>query len=296
LAQRFPSDVVFLDGYTLADVNRWEKSRDKVIAFHWHLYWDLARQRAKIIEELKGALAKRALPEFTFESWTRIVDVRYLGDPLSPLGSIRRPEGGRFNIGDLNSAVFREFPALYIAEDYEAAFSERFPDQNAVAAGGLTPTQLALVRDQDIAKVTVRGVLRSVLDVTDTASLKPFVALIYSFVISRHVKAMAAQLKMRPPPGVVRTPALLALVINDPNWRRFPMNVDIPAGSQILGEIAHAAGLEAILYKSVRKSGKRCLAIFTRNLVNSDSFVELSGTAREQAKRKRLDASNCLEL
>ncbi len=53
-----------------------------------------------------------------------------------------------------------------------------------------------------------------------------------------------------------------------------PILFSIPANCQILGHIAYEAGIEGILYTSV-KDGKKCAAIFPRNFNNSSSFVEI---------------------
>jgi len=59
------------------------------------------------------------------------------------------------------------------------------------------------------------------------------------------------------------------------DWQVMPISFDVPGNSQILGQIAHAAGIEGILYPST-KNGKKCLAIYPENL-KDDSFVELVG-------------------
>ncbi len=59
-----------------------------------------------------------------------------------------------------------------------------------------------------------------------------------------------------------------------------PMQFDAPANSQVLGQIAHSAGIEAILYPSV-KTNKKALAIYPENFLNSDAFIEIAGSVAE---------------
>jgi hypothetical protein len=55
------------------------------------------------------------------------------------------------------------------------------------------------------------------------------------------------------------------------------------------------AGFEGILYRSA-KGARRCLAIFTRQLSNADSFIELHKDRPATIEYARLDASNCHDL
>jgi hypothetical protein len=59
------------------------------------------------------------------------------------------------------------------------------------------------------------------------------------------------------------------------SWRDLPMQVDIPANSQIFGQLVHASGIEAILYPSKIYPIKKCLAIFPKNFSNSTSYVKI---------------------
>jgi hypothetical protein len=48
------------------------------------------------------------------------------------------------------------------------------------------------------------------------------------------------------------------------------------------------AGIQGIVYAS-SKNGKKCLAVFPQNFVETDSFVELVGALPDGVKIKRLD-------
>ena len=72
--------------------------------------------------------------------------------------------------------------------------------------------------------------------------------------------------------------------------------MDLPSSSQQFSQIAHAAGIEGILYKSSRRDGRNCLAIFPENFENSPSWVELEGPLPVNLKHGRLDSSTWQEL
>lgn len=75
------------------------------------------------------------------------------------------------------------------------------------------------------------------------------------------------------------------------NWRDMPMLWDIPANSQILAQIAYAAGIEAILYPS-KITCKNCLALFPKNFQQSDSYIKLEGEIPKEVKNLQIDYKN----
>ena len=56
------------------------------------------------------------------------------------------------------------------------------------------------------------------------------------------------------------------------SWREYPSLVNTPSKSQLLGHLLTLAGFEGVLYASTR-TGKRNLALFTRQFKNSVSIV-----------------------
>ena len=71
-------------------------------------------------------------------------------------------------------------------------------------------------------------------------------------------------------------------------WRVMPMQFDIPSNPQIVGHIAYNAGIEAILYPSI-KTQEKCLVIYPNNFSNSESFVEIDGELPESVINNRID-------
>jgi hypothetical protein len=136
--------LIELERFTQASLRQWLAAKANLDAIQRALYYDLEPLRQRNEAQLLDALRSQALPSFSFEGWSRIVDYRYGLQPLSLAGSLKG-EGGRFNIGaDLSPGTFTGFPALYVAEDYEAAFRERFSASSAAKPGGLTAEELAL--------------------------------------------------------------------------------------------------------------------------------------------------------
>ena len=136
-----------------------------------------AHQRSLIIEQLKDALASN-VQKFGFSQWQRIVTYSFSLEPLSTKGSILNDLGGRFNIGDIDSTRFPRFGALYLAEDRETAFKEKFGLSQDEKHKGLTAEELSLTSNESISIVNLRGEIFQVLDLCTYHSLKVFYALI----------------------------------------------------------------------------------------------------------------------
>ena len=53
-----------------------------------------------------------------------------------------------------------------------------------------------------------------------------------------------------PEPELIRTLSRLTDSLLDPNWRMWPMQFDVPATSQVFGQLVAQAGIEGIVYPS----------------------------------------------
>ncbi|MBC6415356.1 MAG: hypothetical protein GDA46_03080 [Bdellovibrionales bacterium] len=59
-------------------------------------------------------------------------------------------------------------------------------------------------------------------------------------------------------------------------WRKYPSIYNIPSISQIFGQLVRNAGIEAIVYKSTKKSKTDlCMTLFPENFKHSDSYIKL---------------------
>ena len=269
----------------VADIPRTKAAYQQLLRFQWEYFSELAFLRNQIYDSLKSSLAERTKP-FSFTQWQRAVKYKYSLEPLSPKGSLADP-GGRFNIGAIDTTRFTLFPGLYMASDKETALAELLGRDDREKR--LTPLDLALTKPDSVTMVSVSGMLESAIDLRAEDNLAPFVDLIKDFQLSR---ALTKKAKNFGPSTItlIRTPRLMAENLLAQNWRVWPMQYDVPAPSQIFGQIAMDAGIEGIVYGSVLTQ-QPCLAIFPQNFNNSSSFVELDDPLPSETVQRRIDSS-----
>lgn len=193
--------LIELERFDQASLRQWLAAKANLDAVQRALYFELEPLRQRNETRLLDALRSQALPSFSFEGWSRIIDYRYGLEPLSLAGSLKG-EGGRFNIGgDLSPGSFTAFGALYIAEDYEAAFRERFGGSEAAKPDALTTQELALRSPDSFTQVRLRGSVENVIDVGNLEALKSFASVLREFPVPRDVRQAARKLGLRPPPA-----------------------------------------------------------------------------------------------
>jgi hypothetical protein len=283
--------VYHLDSFSLEDVRQWKHGQEQFIRVHWEWYSELAHQRSQILPELKSSLSEAATGPWLFSDYQRAVKLKWADDPLSVKGSISHI-GGRFNIGDIDRTKFSLFPALYLAKDKAAVLQELFQVDPA-GREGLTAEELALSESQSVALISCFGSLETLIDLSQPDRLKKFIKLIENFTISEHLvnegKKLGIQIS-----NVFDSSTLLAALLY-PNWRDFPMHVDVPSSSQIFGQLVAETGIDGIKYPS-KYDGKDCLAIFPQNFRSDDSFVQIMDETQPSLVRKRLDANNSSQI
>jgi hypothetical protein len=184
---------------------------------------------------------------------------------------------------------FPIFPALYLASDKDTALSETLGQGED--REGLSRLELALTKPESITIVCVRGELDQVIDLNEETNLVGFCNLIKDFTISKGLEDMASQLKLIPPRTAIRTVDELLNAILQPKWNQDPTWYDIPAPSQIFGQICDSAGIQGILYPS-QFTKKPCLAIFPRSFEKSSSYVEITDDPPLPSVPARLDSTN----
>jgi len=281
--------VLELDRFTEIDLERWNRLSHELDRLHNLLYFGLAGQRGAMRKEILSALQEVDSRPFRFENWVRILPYRFALEPLSAAGSLTGV-GARFNAGrDLPKDVMSPWPALYLAENFETAFREKYGRPRDEVSDGLASEELALQKPESIASVVVHGNVERVLDLSDDKALEPFCAVSRRCRMPGDVPHILHQLKIdRKRISLVRTPAQLRQVVMAPNWRQWPVQFEVPAHGQILASLLIEAGYEAVLYLS-SKSDKRCLALFPCNLGSAATFVELTPGYPKQVKHSRLD-------
>lgn len=183
-------------------------------------------------------------------------------EPLSAAGSLHG-YGGRFNAGaDLDPGTLDPWPALYIAENQETAFRERFQIASTQTVDGLSPQELALARSTSYSTVFLNGQLHDLFDMTSPSSLEAVAKVLGR--IRMPAKARFLQKKLRISATdlrMIRTGQQLYDNVLTRNWRTLPVQFGLPAAGHVLAELIRAAGFGGILYRST-KGPARCVAVF----------------------------------
>ena len=232
-------------------------------------------EREKIKKEIIFSLNDKVAP-YPVNNWFRLINTKYLHHPLNCKGSMENSTGGRFNIGKIKEGRFPTFPALYIGNEKETCIKEIYE--------GMTHF-FNTKRGDSFFRVS--GYIHSLLDITAKNSLNEFVKVIKQITLSKKLQRTAKQLNIQS--MRVCNITQLKKRIYDKNWRIEPNICDIPAVPQIFGQLVKESGIEAILYKSTKKSRLGlCMAVFPENFKNSDSYIELEDCP-DNITHKRMD-------
>ncbi len=204
---------------------------------------------------------------------------------MSARGSILNDPGGRFNIGDIDQIKFPKFAGLYLAEDTETSLREKCGLDPQGDNDGLTGRELNLINN--IAVVKVQGSITNLLDITDPMSLTEFYNQIKTIHMPIELISRARKLNIKSMMPVRSETELRDTLLRE-QWRIMPMQFDIPANPQILGQLVYTAGIEGILYPSV-KTQKKCLVVYPENFRQTDSYIEIDGVTPKSVTHNRID-------
>lgn len=284
----FGSVQYLLESGTLADMRAAKKVTAALVKYQWDYYSELAHQRNAIQDEIKKALIQTCIP-YSPQKWQRALKYKYSLHPLSTVGSLTF-SGGRFNTGSEVNTEVPIFPGLYLAEDKDTALQEHLGQERIPEGSKLTAREIALTNPTSEAIVSISGKLDKVFDLTISDSLKPFVELIKNFKISNELKVTARKLHVTSP-GVIKTADKLFETLLCLDWRQLPSNYDVPSNSQIFGHLVYSSGIEGILYPS-KFTGKKCLVIFPRNFMGTDSYIMLDDETPHPKIPNKLTNSN----
>ena len=249
-----------------------KKLNQEHIKYQWDFYSELAYQRSQIQDQLILSIQESCIASFKINSWQRVTKWKYSGHPFSTVGSLVS-YGGRFNIGgDISpSNTLKTFQALYLAEDQGTAQVEAFGQD--VTNSGLTIEEISLSNKNSFVCTSISGRLDRVIDLTTKQSLIKFAKLISKFKIPHAIKESAKKLGISTP-FLIKSPGSLLKSLLADNWRKEPAQFDIPANSQIFGQLTYLAGIDGVVYPST-KTGMNCLAIYPSNFDGRNSFLSL---------------------
>lgn len=290
------SSLIELDRFSTSHLKLWRQISADLDELNNLLYFGIEPQRRRRQSDMIAALQSVSAVQVTIDQWVRNVPYRFGGSPLSTAGSLTG-FGGRFNIGiDVEQSMHEPWPALYIGEDLETAFREKFQLDRGDRVDGLTPQDLALVPREDFVTFYVNGRLERVFDMEQQDCLKTLCAVLRKMKLPAAVRTIQRRLRI-PERAVymVRTPRQLREEVLAKNWRVSPAQFGLPATSHILAGLILDAGFEAILYPST-KGGARCLAIFPHNLASNRSHIQLANSAPSGVTLTRLDLDTADEL
>ncbi len=284
-----PKTVEYLlEQGTFQDMREAKARTNAELKYQWDFYSELAHQRNQIQEELKKALIQSCISGYPFKKWQRAVKWKYGLHPLSTVGSLAYI-GGRFNTGsDVNSAA-PSFSGLYIASNKDTALQETL---GQAANGGTNPSPLefALMNPQSEVFVSVSGEMEKVFDLRTPDCLKGFLDLIKDFTLSDAIRKEAKALGF-PEPMVIKTIKQLHEALTDGGWRVNPSMFDVPANSQIFGQLVFQAGIEGILYSS-KFTGDDCLCVFPHNFAVTSSYISLDDEPPHEKVPLQIDNTN----
>lgn len=267
-----------LEEGTIQSLIEGKRLNQENIKYQWDFYSELAYQRSQIQDQLILSIQESCVTNFEVDSWQRVTKWKYSNHPLSTVGSLVS-YGGRFNIGEdiSSSGTLKTFQALYLAQDQGTAQVEALG--HAAPSSGLTIEEISLSNKDSFACASISGSLDRVVDLSDKESLAKFVKLISKFKIPQSILDSAANLGI-PAPTLIRSSGPLLKSFLADNWRKEPAQFDIPANSQIFGLLAYLAGIDGIVYPSV-KTGQKCLAIYPSNFDGRDSVLRLDNDPPE---------------
>lgn len=229
----------------------------------------LADEREKRLDEITDALLANAEPNFEGKFYSRIVGSKFSLSPLSSKGSYLMPPGGRFNIGQ-SISYHSYFSALYIANDYETAFYEKFN----VETNDSKEFSSSLRSPDSFTHHRINFKLDKIIDLTNNKAINAFYEVVKNIKMPKIYADQAKRLKLKM--DVVPSSSQLRETIFDPRYQQWDFWIDQPSPSQWFAHYVRYAGIQGIRYPSLRKANGENIAIFLDTFEDTDSFVELS--------------------
>ena len=290
-----PIGIRELDRFSSESIDRWNAYSKDLDELEANLHFALEPERRRLRSELIAALQQHQSNPLDIQGWVRIVDFQFTLMPLSSAGSLTG-YGARFNAGmDLDHGTLNPWPALYIAEDYETAYREKFQLKSSQLIDGLKPDELALEHGRSHTTVILKGQVDRVFDMTSSRHLDAVAKVLKKIKMPERAKSLKKRLRMKPNDlSMIQNGQGLYDAVLRQNWRLLPAQFGLPARSHVLAELVRAAGFSAILYRSTMGSGN-CLAIFPDKLSGS-AYVELADKPPPEVRHIRLDGNSADDL
>ena len=257
--------------YAICDL---QKANKKHHAFYkgYHVY--LATQRQLLIEEIIESLRKVGVNREKGVFY-RVISSKYMDDPLCTAGSLLH--SGRFNFGNI-SYDYKSFPCLYVSSNEEGAKHEKFPNKKMKL---LSSSEMSLIPDDSFLTSRCEVNLTKCINVRTQNSLKYFTKIISQIDPTERFQKkwkkmnrnILGKTKVKPLKTIKGIKELYQSLF-EIYYEQWVSWLDIPSNSQWFGHYVKEAGIEAIIYPSLRYEGCYNLAVFPQNF-KSKSYVRL---------------------
>lgn len=273
-------------------LNEYFESEDgenkKLHEFFKAYYGFLQKTREDKLDEIVESLSAVSDTSVS-EKLTRIVDLRY-GDPLSVVGSLMGA-GGRFNIGN-GMGHTKPFACLYVANDFHTAFCECYHYPPSYFRGKVSATEMALRKANDFMSVELEVNIEKCIDLRNKENLRGFTEIISAIKPTAEFKLWAKELgyfSLR----TVQTHGELYKTLLDPDFLRSYYSLEMPSNSQWFGYYCLMAGIQGIIFPSVRDESGYNIGVLVDNFKDTESFIKLNDSVKVvSADRKIINADN----
>lgn len=254
----------------------------------------LADEREKVLDQIIDTLLKSTQENYANQNYGRIIGSKFSATPLSSKGSYLVPPGGRFNFGQ-SISYQTYFPALYIASEYEVAFAEKFHiSQDFISKDGLTALDLSLRKPESFSYQRVNFMLDRVLDLRNDNAINSFYEVIKHIKMPKIYQEQAKRLKQNM--NLIPNCEMLKASIFDPNYEQWDFWLEQPSPSQWFGHYVRLAGIQGLIYPSVRTKSGHNMAIYLDQFEDSQCFIQLSDENFVQKDQVKVDSTNYLSF
>jgi hypothetical protein len=185
------------------------------------------------------------------------------------------------------------FPALYLAENYQTAYEEKFGTAPPTESG-LEGHELALREPDSFSAVNISGKAFNLFDLRSASNLRKFVKIVSKFEMPNELEELARSVGIRGP-LLVTKPGEFKRSLLAQDWRLYPSQYEIPANSQAFGRLLLESRFDGVIYPST-KGPRNCLALFPTNFSESESYVKVTDKTPPGATKLKLDSSTWKEI
>ncbi len=275
---------LFPEYFVEAKLKHFEVMSEKERAYCETVENFLQRERENRISEINDSLLSNIKLQYEHDDLSRIVRAKFSTDPLCPIGSVRRPPGGRFNFGQTTRLASNYFQALYLANDFETALAETYHSKEES------------IGDFMHCKVSVK--IDRYLDLRDKKVIKGFFDTIKTIKIPTEFVDLAVDLGVEPM-SICKDDSEIYNAIFSERYKAWDTWVDQYSPSQWLGFYIYSLGIPAVIYPSVRDQRGFNLAIYPDNFKDTENLISLKTPEHFleiKEERKSIHSDNYREI